>query len=487
MSVQVPREAGEFLVDTFPKDFVWGCATASYQIEGAWDKDGKGVNIWDTFCHEGGHVENNDTGDVACDSYHKYPEDVKLLKDLGVSHYRFSISWSRILPNGTKSSVNQKGIDYYNRLIDALLEANIQPFVTLYHWDLPQPLQDLGGWPNEALVEHFVDYARVCFESFGDRVKMWLTFNEPYVFCGLGYEYGFHAPGIKDTGRSAYQASRTVIKSHAKTWHLYDDEFRAKQNGKIGITLDSDCFVPKDPNSEADKEAYNTSFEFKLGWFANAIFGEGNFPKLVLDKVAAKSKEQGLSESRLKPFTEEEVKYIKGTFDYLGLNHYTTRLSTPGYKGGEADVCYLADRAVEEETDPAWERAGSEWLYVVPWGLRQLLNDIKTRYNNPPVFVTENGCSDRENAIDDVKRVFYYQSYINQTLKATKQDGCNVKGYFAWSLVDNFEWAMGYAERFGLHFVDFNDPERKRTAKSSAKAYTQIVKENGFKEKPANM
>jgi lactase-phlorizin hydrolase len=473
------NERDAFYQGLFPVGFAWGTATASYQIEGAWDEDGKGVNIWDTFCHEKGHVDGGDTGDVACDSYHKYEEDIKLIKALGTSHYRFSVSWSRVLPNGTTTIINEKGIDYYNNVIDALLKAGIKPFVTLYHWDLPQPLQDIGGWTNPKLVEYFDDFARLCFARFGDRVKFWITFNEPLCTTFLGHGNGEHAPGIKDPLGSTFAVAHTIIRAHARAWHSYDRDFRSKQAGKVGITMVTQWAEPKDPNNPDDVEAAERVMQFKMGWFTNPIFGNGDYPAILKAQLAQKAKTFGLPASPLPVFTEEEKRYNRGTYDFFGFNHYTTRLaSRPAEPQAPDSEAALMD--VLEEVDPSWKCAASKWLYSVPWGIRRTLCWVKDHYGNPPVYITENGFSDSTGTLDDQDRIDYYRQYINEVLKAISLDGCDVRGYMAWSLMDNFEWARGYSEHFGLHQVDFSNPLRPRTPKASAKYYAEVVHANGF-------
>jgi len=477
-------ERDAFLEGTFPEGFMWGTATAAYQIEGAWNEDGRGPSIWDTFSHTPGLVENGDNGDVACDSYHKFADDIQLMKNLGLKHYRFSISWTRILPDGTTKVINQKGIDYYNKVIDGLIAAGIKPMVTLYHWDLPQPFQDEGGWPNPKLADYFNEYARVCFKSFGDRVKSWITFNEPICTCWLGYGNGEHAPGIKDPLNSPFKAAHTLLRAHAKAYHTYDKEFRPTQKGECGITINSDWYEPLDSKNPEDVATAEKLRQFKFGWYANPIFGEsGDYPEVMKQQLEKKSKLLGLPESPLPSFTEEEKKMLKGSSDFFGLNHYTTRLVSPVKEQPTELKSEAALVDAKEETDPSWTRTGSAWLYIVPWGLRRLLCWIKKTYKNPPIIITENGCSDRRNDKDDQERVNYYRRYIDEVLKAVKLDGVDVKGYTAWSLIDNFEWANGYSERFGLHFVDFSDPKRPRTPKSSAKFYSEVIKNNGFQAK----
>ncbi|XP_006817623.1 lactase/phlorizin hydrolase-like [Saccoglossus kowalevskii] len=475
-------ERDAFLYGMFPEGFVWGTATSAYQIEGAWDEDGKGVHIWDTFCHEGGNVHENQTGDVACDSYHKYPTDIELMKDIGVHSYRFSISWTRLMPDGTTAYIEQRGIDYYNSLIDKLIDAGIVPMATLYHWDLPQALQDIGGWENEELVEHFNDYARLCYESFGDRVKNWITFNEPYVVTWLGYGTGVFAPGIADPGFAPYTTAHTIIKSHAKAYHTYVDEFKSTQNGQVSITLSCDWGEPGDPDNEEDVAAADRYMQFTMGWYAHPVFVNGDYPEVMKWQVANKSMEQGYNESRLPEFTEDEKAFIKGTGDFFALNQYTTSMVIDMYRE-DSPPHYELDQDVCRWQEDEWPTSGSDWLRPVPWGFRRIINWIKKEYGDLEVYVTENGVStnDTDN-LNDISRITFYAAYTNEMLKAILEDGVNVKGYFAWSLLDNFEWASGYSERFGLHYVDFENDERPRTPKDSSKFYSDLIENNGYQD-----
>ncbi|KAL4223206.1 hypothetical protein ACF0H5_016678 [Mactra antiquata] len=468
-------EDDEFLVDTFPSNFLWSAATAAYQVEGGANEDGRGPSIWDTYSHMQGNVDNNDNGDVSCYSYKYYKKDVKLLQGLGVSSYRFSISWSRIFPSGY-GTPNQEGIDYYNRLIDALLEANIEPMVTLYHWDLPQALQDYDGWLNETTADLFADYADLCFREFGDKVKFWITLNEPWVVSLLGHEYGIMAPGKQSNGTFAYQVSRTLILAHAKAFRRYEQKYKSSQHGKVGITMNCDWWVPKNPNDPGDRNAAERGLQFHIGWFAHPIYKNGDYPDVMKQQINRRSNS---SKSRLPPFSEDEKKMIKGTYDFLGLNMYTSVVVSHNMCE-DNDTSYNCDQDLMEEKDPSWIGSGSSWLKVTPWGMRRLLNWLKTEYDNVPVYITENGISDRNGSLNDQHRIYYYNNYINNMLKAIKLDGCNVKGYTAWSLLDNFEWSRGYSEKFGLHYVNFSDPTRPRIPKASAAWYRQLVTRNGF-------
>nr|KAG5708127.1 hypothetical protein BaRGS_002863 [Batillaria attramentaria] len=415
-----PADRDEFLYDHFPDDFMWG----------------KGPSIWDTFAHQG-RLASRQTGDVACDSYHHITEDVQMLKTLGVQHYRFSIAWSRVLPDGTPHSLNMLGVQYYNNLIDALLAANIQPMVTLYHWDLPQALQDRGGWMDSAIIDHFDNYARVCFEQFGDRVVSW-----------LGHGIGIFAPGIHDPGVGVYTVAHNIIRSHVKAYHTYRQHFQDRFHGKVGITLDIEWKEPLTLRQE-DRYAADRAIMFKLGWFGNPIYGSGDYPEVMKRYVGEKSRRQGYTQSRLPAFTEEEKRMNKGAYDFLGINHYTTNLISD-HPDPNSDVNYEHDQDMESRMDTCWPDTEASWLKVNPWGLRYILNWVKERWGNPPVYITESGRPD-ENGEHDINRIYYYRNYTNEMLKAIKLDGCNVKGYTAWSLMDNLEWTSGYYAHFGIY------------------------------------
>ncbi|KAM9804518.1 lactase/phlorizin hydrolase-like [Neosynchiropus ocellatus] len=464
---------------SFRKDFIWSTATASYQIEGGWRADGKGLSIWDKFAHTPLRIFNDDDGDVACDSYNKVDEDVAILKQLKVTHYRFSISWSRVLPDGTTKNVNEAGLNYYHRLIDALLAANIQPHVTLYHWDLPQALQDDGGWENPNIINQFKEYANFIFGRLGNKVKLWITINEPYNIANVGHGYGAAAPGISfRPGTLPYIVGHHLLMAHAEAWHLYNDVYRATQKGMISITINSDWSEPRNPYKQEDVDAARRVVQFYIGWFAHPVFN-GDYSDTMKTIIRERSLAAGLEKSRLPEFTPEEIKRIKGTYDYFGFNHYTTVLAFPVDYGGLQH--YDADRGAGTIGDRTWLDSGSSWLKVSPFGFRKILNFIKTEYGNPPIIITENGISERGPVdLNDAYRSHYYEQYLNQVLKAYLLDNVDIRGYTAWSLMDNLEWATGFSERFGLFYVNRSDPNLSRVAKSSVTTYSNIISCNGF-------
>ncbi|XP_074660891.1 cytosolic beta-glucosidase-like isoform X2 [Tubulanus polymorphus] len=461
----------------FEADFLWAAATASYQIEGAWDEDGKGPSIWDTYTHQlDANGEKRVNGDVACDSYHKYKEDVKLLRELGVNHYRFSISWPRILPDGrvgeNDAGVNDAGVEYYQKLIDELLKANIKPFVTLYHWDLPQALQDKGGWQNRQIIDWFNDYADLCFRKFGDKVTTWITLNEPWVVAFLGHEKGPKqmAPNVKGEGDAVYEVAHNMILSHAKAYRTYNSKYNQAQKGQVGISLNSFWYEPKDENSAADRLAAERNLQFEFGMFAGPIV-DGSYPQEMTSRISA---------DRQQYFTEDEAQQVRGSTDFLGVNYYSARYvsqSDESYRGGDMMMpsSYMSDLGVDHEFDPKWERSNVEWLRVVPEGLTKLLAWINRTYDHPRVVVTENGYGDTTDTVNDQTRIDYIQRHINAIYAAIVESKCDVFGYTVWSLMDNLEWDDGYAYKFGLHKVNFADPARPRVKRDSARWYAKFL------------
>jgi beta-glucosidase len=460
-------------MNKFPDNFTWGTATSSYQVEGAWLEGGKGLSIWDTFVHTPGKIADGSTGDVTCDHYHRYRADVELMAALGLKAYRFSISWPRIQPPGS-GKPNPEGVRFYSDLIDCLLDHGITPWVTLYHWDLPAALQmERDGWLNPALAEQFRDYASICFEQFGDRVKHWITFNEPWVVAILGHGQGVFAPG-RVSNEEPYRAAHTMLRAHGLAVEAYRRRFQPSQNGLIGMTNNCDWREPR-TDSAPDREAAQRAVEFFLGWFADPLY-LGHYPEVMRRYVG----------ERLPRFSADDATRIKGSSDFFGLNHYTTMYaSRPGHQGkGPLEVYGNAGLAEDQDVtltaDPSWQMTEMGWG-VVPWGCRKLLQWISERYNHPEIVITENGCAypDRvvEGRVDDAPRIEFISAYLTECLRAIGE-GVRLRGYFLWSLMDNFEWASGFTRKFGIHHVDF--VTGKRTAKASAAWYSSVIRNNGL-------
>lgn len=471
---------------SFPKGFVFGTASSAYQYEGAVKEDGRGSSIWDKFAHSFGKVVDLSNADVAVNQYQVYPGDIQLMKDLGMDAYRFSIAWSRIYPNGT-GEINQAGIDHYNNLINALLANGIEPYVTIYHWDLPQSLEDrYTGWLNPQSIKDYAIYAETCFKVFGDRVKHWITFNEPHTMSVQGFDVGLQAPGrcsillhaFCRAGNSAnepYIVGHNVLRSHAAAVDIYKKKYQTMQRGSIGISLDSFWYEPK-TNSSDDIEATQRAIDWNLGWFLEPLI-LGDYPNSMKTRVG----------SRLPRFTQAESSTLKGSFDFIGINHYTTWYAN--VNNTNLIGVLLNDSLADSGTftfpfkngKPIADRANSIWLYIVPHGIRSLMNYIREKYGNPLVIITENGMDDGnspfvsiKDALKDTKRIKYHNDYLTNLLAAIIEDGCNVKGYFVWSLLDNWEWAAGFSSRFGLYYVDYND-KLKRYAKDSVKWFKNFL------------
>ncbi|CAH2096844.1 unnamed protein product [Euphydryas editha] len=463
----------------FPDDFLFGAATASYQIEGAWNVDGKGESIWDRMTHTKPHlIKDMTNGDIAANSYYNYKRDVEMIRELGLDAYRFSISWPRILPNPLAPyEVNQAGVDFYNNYINEMLKYNITPMATIYHWDLPQKLQDLGGLLSPMFPEWFEHYARVVYEKFGDRVKLWTTFNEPREMCLLGYGGDEKAPFLNLTDIGTYYCAKNLLLAHARAYHAYNNDFKPTQNGECGIVINISWIGPL-TDSEEDNYAAELKRQAEWGIYAEPIFSEqGGFPKEFAEVVAQKSIEQGYATSRLPELTEEERKFIQGSFDFLGINHYTGYLvSANEYKTANAVPSLLDDADVGVYISDDWLPSASDWLKMVPDSLYNLLTHLKDKYNNPPVYITESGWSEvPETGLIDDERILFYRTALNNALDCLEA-GVNLKGYMAWSLMDNYEWIAGYTELFGLYEVDFKSEAKTRTPRKSAFVYKQIVK-----------
>ncbi|XP_021747075.1 beta-glucosidase 12-like [Chenopodium quinoa] len=454
---------------SFPAGFVFGSASSSYQYEGAAHLDGKGLSIWDTFTHKfPDKIKDRSNGDVAIDSYHRYKEDVKILKQMGLDAYRFSISWSRILPYGkSRRGVNQKGLAYYHNLIDELIANGIKPYVTLFHWDLPQALEDeYGGFLSPYIVDDFRDYANVCFREFGNKVKHWITLNEPWTYSNGGYAYGILAPGRcskwqqlnctgGDSSTEPYLVTHHQLLAHAAAVDLYRRKYQVSQKGVIGITLVATWFVPLF-EVQRHQFAAMRSLDFMFGWFMDPIT-KGEYPHTM----------QSLVKVRLPKFSAEQSRMVNGSFDFLGLNYYTANYAAYSPDLKQAKPSYITDPIVRQTVKRngilIGPKAGSDWLYVYPRGIRDLLLYVKRKYNNPLVYITENGVDEANNnslsleeALSDKMRVQYHHDHL-AFLNLAIKEGVNVKGYFAWSLLDNFEWYSGSTVRFGINYVDYKD------------------------------
>jgi beta-glucosidase len=442
----------------FPADFAWGTAAAAYQIEGTEPGDGRGASIWDTFCAKPGAIYQGQTGEHACEHYTRYAGDVDLMGELGVNAYRFSISWPRLLPLGA-GKINQQGIDFYNRLIDRLLEKGITPFATLYHWDLPQALQDAGGWASRDICGPWREYAALCFDRFGDRVKNWFTHNEPYCAAFIGNLEGVHAPGIRDIA-TAIRVAHHLLLTHAQAVEL----FRSTHSGKIGIVLN---LYPPEPftDSQTDKRAADLADQSQNRWFLDPLY-RGEYPAEM----------RGMLEKAGAPVPEEpgDLSYIKRqTSDFMGVNFYFRKF----FRAPEAGETTLPYTEVLPETgwftDMPWE--------VHPSSLTDLLVRIKKEYTDLPLLITENGAAFKDDTIvegkdyliDDEERRRYIEEHIAAGLEARKR-GVNLAGYFVWSFMDNFEWAFGYSKRFGIFHTDYQT--QKRSWKKSARWYQKWLK-----------
>lgn len=463
----------------FAKDFLFGAASASYQVEGAWNEDGKGVSNWDVFSKIPGKTFEGTNGDVAVDHYHRYKEDIKLMAEMGLESYRFSISWPRIIPNGT-GEVNPKGLEFYNNIIDECLKYGIVPFVTLYHWDLPQVLEEKGGWLNKDTVEAFVNYAEVCYKAFGDRVKHWITFNETVVFCSLGYLAGAHPPAIVGDVNKYFQATHNVFLAHAKSIELYKS---LKQYGEIGIThVFSPAFSvdDKEENIIAAKHAN----ELELNWYYDPIL-KGEYPKYVVDHLS----KNGINID----WTDEELEIIKNAADkndFIGLNYYqpqrvmknnlddSVERSRENSTGAPGNPSFDAFYRTVKMDDKKYTKWGWE---ISPEAFLEGLKMLKERFGDVKIYITENGLGDEDPIIEgeivDIPRIKFIETHLSAVKNAIKA-GINVKGYYAWSVIDLLSWLNGYKKQYGFIYVDHND-NLNRKKKASFYWYKNIIKTRG--------
>ncbi|MDD6097987.1 MAG: GH1 family beta-glucosidase [Oscillospiraceae bacterium] len=443
----------------FPEKFIWGAASAAYQVEGAYLDDGKGLNIWDAYCQEPGKIAHGENGNVSCDHYHRFREDVKLMAETGIKYYRFSINWSRVIPDGT-GAVNEKGLKFYSDLVDELLANGIQPMVTLFHWDYPYALHKKGGWLNDESSEWFAEYAEVIVNALSDRVKYWMTINEPQVFIGLGYDLGRFAPFEKHNARDLAQMSHNVLLAHGKAVGIIRE--KAVTEPVIGFAYATSSYSPTDDSPEAVEKAKMRTFAFdrntfSLGfsWWADPVF-LGDYPADAYSQL-------GDDMPRIKP---GDMEIISRPIDFFGLNVYESKaVSDPlGY----AENAYIG-----------CPRTSMEWP-VTPETMYWSVKFINERYNKP-VLITENGmaCCDwvhLDGKVHDPQRIDFMKRYLRELNRAVS-DGADVMGYIYWSIMDNFEWADGYDKRFGLVYVDYRTQER--TVKDSAYWYREVIRSGG--------
>lgn len=449
----------------FPPGFLWGAATAAYQIEGAATEDGRTESIWDAFARRPGAVAGGEDGSVACDHYHRWPEDLDLLRRLGLGSYRFSVSWDRVRPDG--GAPNRPGLDFYSRLVDGLLERGIVPWLTLYHWDLPQAIEERGGWRDRDTVERFVEYAGSVHDALGDRVQHWTTLNEPWCAAFLGHASGHHAPGLRD-GRAALTAAHHLLLAHGRAVQ----ELRARDSGlRLGLSLNFTDTRPARPGRPGDVDAARRVDGLANRFFAEAVF-RGSYPSDVLEDVAAHWPEDAVRAG--------DLATISTPVDVLGVNYYAGEAVTAGPReaavGSSPHVGSEFVRTVPRGlpvTDMGWE--------ILPGALTELLVRLQEQYTGPAgtaLYVTENGAAfpdvpDAEGFVDDVDRIAYLDAHVRAVAEAMRR-GADVRGYFAWSLLDNFEWAFGYGRRFGLVRVDYGS--QRRTPKASAAWLAELAR-----------
>lgn len=463
----------------FPYDFLFGAASASYQVEGAWNEDGKGVSNWDVFSKIPGKTFEGTNGDVSVDHYHRYKEDIKLMAEIGLESYRFSVSWPRIIPDGD-GEINQKGLDFYNNLIDECLKYGIVPFVTLYHWDMPQVLEEAGGWTNRRTVDGFVKYAEACFKSFGDRVKHWITFNETVVFTALGYLAGAHPPGIKNDPKKFFQATHNVFTAHAKAVKLYKS---MRQFGEIGIThVFSPAFSVDD--KEDNIEATYHANQHGINWFYDPVL-KGHYPEYVVKQ---------LNEMDWTPdWTEEELSILKEAAiqnDFIGLNYYQPQRVMKN--DSSAEVEKSRENSTGAPGNPSFDgvfktvmmddKVYTKWGWeIAPDAFLEGLRMLKREYGDIKIYITENGLGDEdpiiEDEIVDVPRIKYIEEHL-KALKRAVEENINVKGYYAWSAIDLLSWLNGYKKQYGFIYVDHKN-NLNRKIKLSGNWYKKVIDERG--------
>ena len=452
----------------FPDGFLWGSATASYQVEGAVATDGRGRSIWDTFCHTPGKVFHGDTGDIACDHYNRWEQDVALMADLGLNAYRLSVAWPRVQPDGA-GPYNQRGIDFYRRLLDRLVDKDIAPAVTLYHWDLPQSLEDKGGWENRDTASRFAEYAHHVVEALGDRAKLWITLNEPWVSAHVGYGLGEHAPGKRDLG-TALRAAHNLLLAHGLAVRAVRQV--GAPGAQVGITLNLHPTYPAS-GSPADAAAAARVEGYVDRWFLDPVL-KGSYPQDMAEIFMPVSGDAHIHGG--------DLGTINVPVDFLGVNYYFCHTVTAsGGTSAPRGRPYPEVLEAVELHDPTTPVTGRGWA-VQPEGLTDLLAHLSKEYGPISLYVTENGAAfpdyvDPEGNVNDPERVSYLEAHLKAAHRALAL-GVDLRGYFCWTFTDNFEWAAGYSQRFGIVYVDFKD--QQRILKSSARWYGGVAARNGI-------
>ena len=447
----------------FPDGFAWGTATSSYQIEGAVGEDGRGTSIWDTFCRTPGKTANGETGDVACDHYHRWADDIELMASYGLNAYRFSVDWPRIQPDG-RGAPNQKGIDFYRRLVDRLVERGIRPAATLYHWDLPQALQDDGGgFQNRDIVDRFGEFAAIVYEALGDGVAWWITHNEPWVFAAVAHRQGRHAPGVTDLEAELRVAHHLLLTHGAAV----DAHRAAGVAAPIGITLDLYPTYPES-DTDADNAAVAMADAYRNRWYLDPIF-RGAYPSELLDHYAGRFS--------LDWIRDGDLGRMNRPIDFLGVNYYSRQIVRAPVPGEATELPF----ATSIEPRPEIQRSDVGWE-MVPDCFTDLLVRLAKDYGSVPFLITENGCAvndgpSADGEIHDARRVEFMRTHIAALERAIDR-GVDVRGYFTWSLLDNFEWALGYGPRFGITYVDY--ATQRRIPKDSARWYSEVARRNGL-------
>ena len=465
----------------FPKDFLFGAASAAYQVEGAWNLDGKGVTNWDVFSKIPGKTFEATNGDIAVDHYHRYKEDIRLMHEMGLESYRFSISWARIIPDGT-GEINEKGLAFYNNIINECLHYGIVPFVTLYHWDLPLPLAEAGGWLNKAIIPAFERYAQICFEAFGDRVKHWITFNETVIFCGHAYLNGSHPPGIVNDAKKYFQSTHNVFVAHARAVESYK---ALRQYGEIGITH---VFYPAYSIDSTNDNLFAATHAnaYCTHWYYDPVL-LGEYPQYVVQQLAKNAWTPDWTDAEL-----ELLRTAAPKNDFVGLNYYQPQRVMKNQGGTEAS--HSRESATGAPGNASFDgvyrtvamadKVYTKWGWEVsPEGFLDGMRMLKERYGDIKMYITENGLGDEDPIIDgeicDVPRIKYIEAHL-KACKAAIMEGINLKGYYAWSVIDLLSWLNGYKKQYGFIYVDHkNDLERKK--KLSFYWYHDVIQSRGEK------